>query len=46
LKELEHRLKAFVRYYNRFEAKPFRWRFRGEFRAPKVRPDKLMALAA
>ena len=46
VKELEHRLKTFVRYYNRFEAKPFRWRFRGEFRAPTVRPDKLMALAA
>ena len=37
---------GFVRYYNRFEAKPFRWRFRGEFRGPAVRPDKLLALAA
>lgn len=46
LRELEHRLLAFVRYYNRFEAKPFRWRFRGEFRGPAMRPDKLLPLAA
>ncbi len=44
--DLERRLYAFVTYYNRFEAKPFRWRFRGDFRTPKVRPDKLLRLAA
>lgn len=46
VRELEDRLRAFVRYYDRFEAKPFRWRFRGEFKEPSVRPDKLLALAA
>lgn len=44
--ELRRRLLAFVRYYNRFEAKPFRWRFRGDFRERAVRPDKLLGLAA
>lgn len=44
--DLERRLYAFVAYYNRFEAKPFRWRFRGDFRPPKVRPDRLLRLAA
>lgn len=44
--DLEHRLCAFVAYYNRFEASPFRWRFRGDFREPKVRPEKLLQLAA
>ncbi len=44
--ELVQRLRDFVRYYNRFEAKPFRWRFRGELRDPAIRPDKLLALAA
>jgi hypothetical protein len=46
VRELEQRLRAFVRYYDRFEAKPFRWRFRGEFKEPRVRADKLLALAA
>jgi transposase len=46
VRELETRLAAFVRYYNRFEAKPFRWRFRGQLRRPAVRPDALIALAA
>lgn len=44
--DLERRLYAFVAYYNRFEARPFRWRFRGDFREPKVRPEKLLGLAA
>jgi transposase len=43
---LVRRMNDFVRYYNRFEAKPFRWRFRGELRGSTVRPDKLLALAA
>ncbi|MBK6520235.1 MAG: transposase [Polyangiaceae bacterium] len=46
VKELEHRLKTFVRYYNRFEAKPFPLALPRRVPRPTVRPDKLMALAA
>ncbi|HEX5098401.1 MAG TPA: hypothetical protein VFV94_02830 [Polyangiaceae bacterium] len=39
--DLRDQVLAFIRYWNRFEARPFHWKFSGKF----VRPNPLLHAA-